>query len=161
MKQNGTQKDIIHCTCASALYPTQIIHWDKCNLTHFSTNFRFEDFSLILPRAGENSVAGYMLPAGLQFDYTDLGGIIWRYMEIWLLFYVGGTICNITMVFSFHWMKSFWSRGWSRKTWDAWSWNQSRWLKFEFRLHSPTTRHGWFTVAALVDGCCYDEQLNR
>jgi len=24
MKQNGTQKDIIHCTCANALYPAQV-----------------------------------------------------------------------------------------------------------------------------------------
>jgi len=24
MKHNGTQKDIIHCTCANALYPVQV-----------------------------------------------------------------------------------------------------------------------------------------
>jgi len=50
------------------------------------------------------------------------------------------------MAFSFLWTKPFWSRsqellnvgaGARAKNLDAWSWNQSRSLKFEFRLHSP------------------------
>jgi len=42
---------IIHCSCASALYPAHAIQWNKCNLTHFSTNFKFEDFFWTLSRA--------------------------------------------------------------------------------------------------------------
>jgi len=38
------RKSIIHCSCRNALYPAQAIQWDKCNLTDFSTNFRFEHF---------------------------------------------------------------------------------------------------------------------
>jgi len=38
-------KEIIHCSCANALYPAQAIQSDKFELTHFSTNVRFEDFS--------------------------------------------------------------------------------------------------------------------
>jgi len=38
------RKDIIHCSCANALYPVQAIQRDKCNLTRFSTKFRFEYF---------------------------------------------------------------------------------------------------------------------
>jgi len=56
------KKVIIHCFCANALYPAQAIQWEKCNLTHFSTSFRFEDFSWMLPRATENAVAGHMGP---------------------------------------------------------------------------------------------------
>ena len=33
--------------------------------SHFSTNFRCEDFSWMLPRAPENAVAGHMRPTGL------------------------------------------------------------------------------------------------
>jgi len=35
------RKGIINCSCANALYPAQASQWDKCNLTRFSTNFRF------------------------------------------------------------------------------------------------------------------------
>jgi len=59
------RKDIIHCSCSNTLYPAQAIQWDKCNLKPFSTNFRFEDFSCMLPRAIEKAVAGHMRPAGL------------------------------------------------------------------------------------------------
>jgi len=59
------KKGIIHCSCAKAFYPAQAIQWDKCNLTRFSTNFRFEAFSWMFPRAPENVVADHMRPAGL------------------------------------------------------------------------------------------------
>jgi len=59
------RKAIIHCSCANALYPTQAIQWNKRNLTRFSTNFRFEDFSWMHLRATENAVAGHMRSAGL------------------------------------------------------------------------------------------------
>ena len=39
------RKDIIHCCCASTLYPVQGIQWGKRNLTRFSTNFILEYFS--------------------------------------------------------------------------------------------------------------------
>jgi len=55
----------IHCSCANALYPAQAIQWDKCNRTRFSRNFRFEDFSWMLPGGTENAVAGHMWPADL------------------------------------------------------------------------------------------------
>jgi len=45
------RKGIIRCSFANAFYPVQAIQWDKCNLTHFSTYFRFEDFSWMLLRA--------------------------------------------------------------------------------------------------------------
>jgi len=64
------RKGNIHWSCANALYPAQAIQWDKCNLTRFSTNFRFEDFSWMLPRAIENAVAGHMRPTGLWLDHT-------------------------------------------------------------------------------------------
>jgi len=35
------RKGSILCSCAYALYPAQAIQWDNCNLTRFSTNFRF------------------------------------------------------------------------------------------------------------------------
>ena len=50
-------KDSIHCSCTNALYPAQAIQWDKCNLTHFSTNFTFADFSWKLLRATKNLAA--------------------------------------------------------------------------------------------------------
>jgi len=50
------RKGIIHCSCANALHPAQAIQWDKCNLTRFPTNSRFEDFSWMLPRVTENAV---------------------------------------------------------------------------------------------------------
>jgi len=59
------RKGSIHCSCANALYPGQAIQWDKCNLTHFSTNFRFKSFSGTRPRATENAVADRMRPAVL------------------------------------------------------------------------------------------------
>jgi len=31
--------------CKRNTYPAQAVRWDKCNLTRFSTNLRFEDFS--------------------------------------------------------------------------------------------------------------------
>jgi len=34
-------KAIINCSCANTLYPALAIQWNKCNLTRFSTNFRF------------------------------------------------------------------------------------------------------------------------
>jgi len=56
----------IHCSCENALYPAQAIQWwDKCNLTRFSTNFRFENFSWMRPRTIENPVVGHMRFAGL------------------------------------------------------------------------------------------------
>jgi len=45
------RKSIVHCSYAYALYPAREIQGDKCKLTRFATNFRFEDFSWILPRA--------------------------------------------------------------------------------------------------------------
>jgi len=59
-----------YCSSAKALHPAQAIQWDKCNLTRFSTNFRFEDFSWML--ATENAVAGHMRTAGLYLDHTDV-----------------------------------------------------------------------------------------
>jgi len=59
------RKGIIHCCCANTLCPAQAIQWDKRNLTRFSTNFIFEDFSWMLPRATENAVEDHMLLAGL------------------------------------------------------------------------------------------------
>jgi len=55
MKQNGAQKR--YCSYANALHPAQVVQWDKCNLTRFSTNFRFDYFSWMLLRATENAVA--------------------------------------------------------------------------------------------------------
>jgi len=59
------RKGIIHCACANVIYPAQEIHWYKCNLTCFSTNFRFEDFSWMLPRAAEYAVACHTRSARL------------------------------------------------------------------------------------------------
>jgi len=59
------RKGIMRCSCANALYAAQVIQWDKCNLTRFPTNFRFEDFIWMLPRAIENTVVGHMRPVGL------------------------------------------------------------------------------------------------
>jgi len=56
------RKAIVHCSCANA---AQAIQWDKCSLTRFSTNFRFEGFSWMLPRATENAEEGHMRPAAL------------------------------------------------------------------------------------------------
>jgi len=42
------KKGIIHYSCANALYPAAR---DKCILTCFSKNFRFEDFFWMLQRA--------------------------------------------------------------------------------------------------------------
>jgi len=39
------RKRIIHCSCANPLYPAQAVQWNKCILTRFSTNFKFEVFS--------------------------------------------------------------------------------------------------------------------
>jgi len=35
------RKSIIHCSCANAFCSAHAIQWDECNLTLFSTNFRF------------------------------------------------------------------------------------------------------------------------
>jgi len=56
------RKGIIYCFCANE---AQEIQRGKCNLTRFSTNFRFEDFSWMLLRVIEKAVAGHMPPAGL------------------------------------------------------------------------------------------------
>jgi len=56
------RKGIIYCSCTNAV---QAIQWDKCNLGRFPTNFKFEGFSGMLPRATENAVASHMRPAGL------------------------------------------------------------------------------------------------
>jgi len=53
-----------NCSCGNTFYPSQEIQWDKYNLTHFSTNCRFEDLSWIVPRATENAVVGHMWPTG-------------------------------------------------------------------------------------------------
>jgi len=58
-------KGICYWSCANAHYQAQEIQWDKRNLTRFSTNFGFEDFSRMLPHATENAVTGHMRPAGL------------------------------------------------------------------------------------------------
>jgi len=63
---------IIHCFCANALYRAQAIHWDKYNLTRFSTYFRFEDFSWMLLWVTDNAVAGHMRPVGLHLDHNGL-----------------------------------------------------------------------------------------
>jgi len=39
------RKRSIYCSCANAHHLAQAIQRDKYNLTRFSTNFRFEDFS--------------------------------------------------------------------------------------------------------------------
>jgi len=65
MKQTGTQKRYFSLFLWNLLCPAQAIQWDKCNLTRFRRNFRFEDFSWNLPRAAENAVEGHMRPAGL------------------------------------------------------------------------------------------------
>jgi len=59
------RKGIIHCSCANTLYLAQAIQWNKCNLTRFSKNFKFEVFFWIIPRATENAVAGHMQPSDL------------------------------------------------------------------------------------------------
>jgi len=59
------RKGIIHCPCANTLYLGQAIQWNKCNLTRFSTNFKFEVFFWMIPQAAENAVAGHMQTAGL------------------------------------------------------------------------------------------------
>jgi len=67
MNNDFTQKKFSvkpNCFCANTLYPAQAIHCDKCNLTHFSKMFWFEDFSWMLPRATKNALAGHMWPAG-------------------------------------------------------------------------------------------------
>jgi len=56
---------VIHCACANALYPAQAVQWNKCNLTRFSTNFKFDVFFWMLPRATENGRAGHMQPTGM------------------------------------------------------------------------------------------------
>ena len=65
-------KFYIHFSFANTHYPVQANQWDKCNLTRFSTNFRFKVFSWMLPRVTENAVTGYMRPVGLFLDHTDL-----------------------------------------------------------------------------------------
>jgi len=42
------RKGIIHCSCENPLYPAEAIQLNKCNLTRFATNFKFEVFSEIL-----------------------------------------------------------------------------------------------------------------
>jgi len=59
------RKGVIHCVCANTLYPAEAIQWNKCNLTRFSTNFKFEVFFWMLLRATENGWAGHMQPSGL------------------------------------------------------------------------------------------------
>jgi len=59
------RKGIIHCSCTNALYPARAIQWDKCNLTRFSTYFRFEGFSWKYLRTTDNAAAGHMWPVGL------------------------------------------------------------------------------------------------
>jgi len=59
------RKGIIHWPCANALYRAQAIQWDECNLTRFSRNFTFEDFTWMLLRATEHTVVGHMRPSGL------------------------------------------------------------------------------------------------
>ena len=60
------RNDIIRCSCANKLCLAQAIQWDKCNLTRFSTSFKFEDFFWMLPRAAQNIVADHsMQPASL------------------------------------------------------------------------------------------------
>jgi len=58
------RKGIIYCSCANTLYPAQAIQRNECNLTRFSTNFKFKDYFWIVPRAAENAVAGHMQRAG-------------------------------------------------------------------------------------------------
>jgi len=38
------RKGIIYCSCANTLYPAQAIQRNECNLTRFSTNFKFKDY---------------------------------------------------------------------------------------------------------------------
>jgi len=59
------RKGIIHCSCANALYLAQAIQWNKCNLTRFSKNFKFEVFFSMILRVANIAVAGHMQPAGL------------------------------------------------------------------------------------------------
>jgi len=59
------RKRSILCSCTNALYPARAIQWEKCNLTHFSTNFTFADISWMLLRATEYAVAGHIRPASL------------------------------------------------------------------------------------------------
>jgi len=66
------RKGIIHRSYANALYPAQAIQWNKCNLTRFSTNLKFEDFFWMVPQATENAVAGHMQCADLQLGHTGL-----------------------------------------------------------------------------------------
>ena len=44
---------------------TLYVDLNKNNLTHFSTNFKFEGFFWIFPRATENAVASHMQRVGL------------------------------------------------------------------------------------------------
>jgi len=57
------RKGIIRCSCTNALCRAQAIQWVKCNFTRFSTNFRFANFSWMLPL--ENAVEGHMLTTGM------------------------------------------------------------------------------------------------
>jgi len=65
IKQNGTQKRQYSLFVRRCTLSSESIQWDKQNLTHFSSNFRFEDFSWTIPQAAENAVASNMLPACL------------------------------------------------------------------------------------------------
>ena len=79
------------------------IHWDKCNLTHFSTNFEFADFCWMDPRATENAVVGHMSARGLKIN--DVKHIhenlilktIANLKEIWL------SICNMSTSWPLLW----------------------------------------------------------
>jgi len=45
------REDIIHCSYANAVDPVQAIQGEKCNLTRFSTNFRFEEYHTLFNKS--------------------------------------------------------------------------------------------------------------
>jgi len=59
------KKRSLHRSFTYALYPAQAIQWEKCNLSHFSTNVTFADFSWMLLQTTEYAVAGHVRPTAL------------------------------------------------------------------------------------------------
>jgi len=72
------RKCIIRCSCANVLDPAQAIPWNKCNLTRFWTNFKFEDFFWMVPRATCSARACSWLnqTTPLQSSFCTLRGLL-------------------------------------------------------------------------------------
>jgi len=66
------RKSSIHCSCTNALYPAQAIQWNKCNLTRFSTNFKFEVFSECFRGPLKTLWLAICSPRACSLDHTDI-----------------------------------------------------------------------------------------